>query len=143
MKTSEFIKRVRNLGFDVVVAEEIPNGLSVCTVYSGYVLAVVSTVEQDVMRLTTTSMGLIKLCVEYAETPIHERDDVKKYIVKLPDPYNLSTERSYTLVRTSNGNIIIGRPQTKRIIDNEAYHLTEEEVKRNHAYLWQFAEEVK
>lgn len=137
MKTSEFISKVESLGYQANVCEfwiDVTDRFGVKGVVftNGYNLA-----------LSTNNIDLVKICVEYAETPILERRDVKKYIAKIPDPENLSTERIYTLVRAFNGNIMISRPQTKRILENEAYHLTEEEIKRNHAYLWQFAEEVK
>ena len=137
MKTSEFISKVESLGYQVNVRE-----FWIDVIDRFGVKGVVFTNGSN-LALSTNNIDLVKICVEYAETPILERRDVKKYIAKIPDPENLSTERIYTLVRAFNGNIMISRPQTKRILENEAYHLTEEEIKRNHAYLWEFAEEVK
>ena len=137
MKTSEFISKVESLGYQVNVCE-----FWIDVIDRFGVKGVVFTNGSN-LALSTNNIDLVKICVEYAETPILERRDVKKYIAKIPDPENLSTERIYTLVRAFNGNIMISRPQTKRILENEAYHLTEEEIKRNHAYLWEFAEEVK
>ena len=139
MKTSDFIQKASELGYyvqweDYFMSVKGYDSQVKCTIHKMY---------QDSLLLTTGDLKLIKLCTEYAETPPHEREDVKKYIAKIPDPENLSTERIYTLVRAFNGNIMISRPQTKRILENEAYHLTEEEIKRNHSYLWEFAEEVK
>ena len=139
MKTSEFISKVKSLHYEYDVSTV--KGFIYIKTYFGTTCARVYTKGRHVL-LDTDNTDLAKLCIEYAETPILERIDVKKYIAKIPDPENLSTERIYTLVRAFNGNIMISRPQTKRILENEAYHLTEEEIKRNHAYLWQFAEEV-
>lgn len=138
MKTSEFVKRVRNLGFDVV--EETTNGLTYCKVYCGFLMAAVSTVEQGVIWLGTTSMDLIKLCIEYAETPLSEREEEKKYIVILPDPNRIG-KRVYALGKNL-GEVIIRNTQRQGLEDSDMYHLTETEIKRNHEYLWQFAKEV-
>lgn len=141
MKTSEFVKRVRELGLDVI--EETPNGITVRTMYSLITRVIVSKAVKDTLMLNTTNIELMKLCIEYAETPIHEREDVKKYVVVIPDKENESKERVYALARVGDGRIMINRPKIKDLRQNERYHLTEEEIKRNHSYLWQFAEEVE
>ena len=139
MKTSEFIKRVRNLGFDVV--EEIRNGLTYCNVYGGFLMAAVSTVEQGEIWLGTTSMDLIKLCIEYAETPLSEREYEKKYRVRIPD----SPERTpvYALCKLVNGCVVINQTNENNFQEHDRYRLTEAEIKRNHEYLWQLAKEVQ
>lgn len=134
MKTSEFVKRVRNLGFDVV--EETRNGLTYCNVYGGFLMAAVSTVEQGEIWLGTTSMDLIKLCIEYAETSLSEREEEKKYYVILPDPRNDGT-RCQALYKGLYG-IFIGY-----VYRRDLQGFTEAEIKRNHEYLWQFAKEVE
>ena len=64
MKTSEFKKRVKELGFKVV--EETPNGISVRTIHSELIKAIVSKVLEDNLMLNTSSIKLMKLCIEYA-----------------------------------------------------------------------------
>ena len=133
MKTSEFKKMVEELGFKVV--EETPNGISVRTIHNELIKAIVSKVLEDTLMLNTTSIKLMKLCIEYAETPIEEREDEKKYTVVLPDPKN-GYDVKYMLTK-QNGEVTILRAHRCHLTP-----LTEAEIKRNHEYLWQFAKEV-
>ena len=133
MKTSEFKKMVKELGFKVV--EETPNGISVRTIHSELIKAIVSKVLEDNLMLNTSSIKLMKLCIEYAETPIEEREDEKKYRVVLPDPRN--NEDFKYMLKNRCGSIEIGFCHKSYLAG-----LTEAEIKRNHEYLWQFAKEV-
>lgn len=138
MKTSEFISKVESLGYQANVCE-----FWIDVIDRFGVKGVVFTNGSN-LALSTNNIDLVKICVEYAETPILERrEDVKRYVVVIPDNENESKERVYTLARVSDGRVMINRPKIDNLRDNERYHLTEEEIKRNHVYLWQFAEEVK
>ena len=134
MKTSEFKERVKELGFKVV--DETPNGISVRTIHSELIKAIVSRVLKDTLMLNTASIELMKLCIEYAETPISEREEEKKYIVILPDPKNDGTH-CQALYKGLHG-ICIGY-----VYRYDLQGFTEAEIKRNHEYLWQFAKEVQ
>lgn len=134
MKTSEFKKRAKELGFKVV--DETPNGISVRTIHSELIKAIVSRVLKDTLMLDTASIELMKLCIEYAETPISEREEEKKYRVVLPDPKN-GYDVKYMLTK-QNGEVTILRAHRCHLTP-----LTESEIKRNHEYLWQFAKEVQ
>ena len=138
MKTSEFKKMVKELGFKVV--DETPNGISVRTIHNELVKAIVSRVLKDTLLLNTTSIKLMKLCIEYAETPIEEREEEKKYRVRIPD----SPERTpvYALCKLVNGCVVINQTNESNFQEYDRYRLTEAEIKRNHEYLWQFAKEV-
>ena len=137
MKTSEFISKVESLGYQVNVRE-----FWIDVIDRFGVKGVVFTNGSN-LALSTNNIDLVKICVEYAETPIHEREDIKKYVVVIPDKENESKERVYALARVDDGRVMINRPKIENLRQNERYHLTEEEIKRNHAYLWEFAEEVK
>lgn len=139
MKTKEFIKRVEGLGYRVM---KFPP-LSVYEVFRRDWLSAAIPMDAEALTLTTTNdLAFAKLCIEYAETPIAEREEVKKYRVELPDSENLARERVYALAKTCEGNIVINRV-TKNNFNNERCRLTEAEIKRNHEYLWQFAKEVE
>ena len=138
MKTSEFKSKLMEMRYWVY---ETGTALNIRSSF-GKLCAVVSTVSGE-FELNTVDLGLIKTCIEYVETPIQEREDIKKYVVVIPDKENESKERVYALSRVGDGRIMINRPKIENLSQNERYHLTEEEIKRNHSYLWQFAEEVK
>lgn len=140
MKTSEFKKRLQELGFYYVDYRTVTKVHSKDTKQTTH--ASISRDLSNIVEINTPNIDVAKICIEYAETPISEREEEKRYIVIIPDPESFSEERVYVLVRAFNGSVMIGRPQEKRIYENEAYHLTESEIKKNHAYLWQFKKEV-
>ena len=135
MKTSEFIKRVEGLGYQTYACEFW------ITVTDRFGLKGTVFTKDFKIALSTTDFGLIKICVEYTETPIEEREEEKKYIVVLPDPE--SEGSSFALARTVNETIVINVAKKSNIETLKRYKLTEAEIKRNHEYLWQFAKEVE
>lgn len=77
-----------------------------------------------------------------------EIDMVKKeerlYKVIIPDPEKKSQARVNGLMRTEDNRINIGNINKEAFRTNrENVCLTEEEIKRNHSYLWQFAMPVE
>jgi len=137
MKTSEFIKKVGEMGYQIsnaVVGFKILDRFDKCVAY-------ISRVDKSYVFLMTDNYQLIKLCIEYAETPIAEREDKKKYMVRIPD----SPERTpvYALCKLVNGCVVINQTNESNFQEHDRYRLTESEIKRNHEYLWQFAKEVK
>ena len=131
MKTSEFISKVESLQYDVSTVE----GFIYIKTYFGTTCARVYTKGRHVI-LDTDNMNLAKLVIEYAETPISEREEEKKYRVVLPDPKN-GQDVKYMLTK-QNGEVTILRAHRCHLTP-----LTEAEIKRNHEYLWQFAKEVQ
>ena len=136
MKTSEFKKRVIELGY---FFEDMPWEIIVSYPHKGTYVNL-SKGNNDIV-LDTRDIELAKLCIEYAETPLSEREDEKKYIVILPDPKRIG-KRVYALGKNL-GEVIIRNTQREDFKDSNTFHLTEAEIKRNHEYLWQFAKEVR
>ena len=98
MKTKEFIEKVEKLGCEVEV------GVGVTVNAKGIEIAYVS--GQNQYEMTTLHAGrmslssyvkepgrLFDLIVEYARTPLEEREEPKKYYLRLPDVF---TESCYS-----------------------------------------------
>jgi hypothetical protein len=138
MKTSEFIRRLgsRYRAVSVNYGQQLK-------VVDGFYdeFAVISCLKQSDVFLSMNDITLAKLCIEYAETPIEEREEEKKYRVRIPD----SPERTpaYALCKLVNGCVVINQTNESNLQEHDRYRLTEAEIKRNHEYLWQFAKEVK
>jgi len=137
MKTKEFIEKVEGLESYSVVIDR--GYAKICNRRKDINFAEVSMHQTNYLEVSSFNYKLIKLCLEYAETPIVEREEVKKYTVVLPDP-----ERAATIIALAKIEkfIIIGVEEIGHPLPNN-YHLTEAEIKRNHEYLWQFAKEVE
>lgn len=65
----------------------------------------------------------------------------EKYRVELPDPEKNSNK--VVLMRTQDGRVVINKVKAEHFYEKEEIKLTEKEIKRNHEYLWVFAEEVE
>lgn len=89
MKTSEFIKKVKELGYDIKISGE-----DVIIKHDGCIFAMISRTSPYTMS-TYTAFGakhadeLLDLCVDYVKTPIEERETEKekekKYYLKILD----------------------------------------------------------
>lgn len=88
MKTKEFIKRVEELGFRV---QELNNIINICNYKEGVYLVTID--KHNQFMLDNRCKGymdlgdydkseLLKLCYEYAKTPIEEREEPRKYYLK-------------------------------------------------------------
>lgn len=137
MKTSEFKRRTRELGYRTC---ENAAWLDVIA-FNHHIPEVQVNTAIDAIRVNTTNKEIIKLCIEYAETPLSDREEEKKYIVRIPD----SPERTpvYALCKLVNGCVVINQTNENNFQEHDRYRLTEAEIKRNHEYLWQFAKEVQ
>ncbi|GEM_PF-5704140 len=135
MKTSEFKKRLGELGFFIAETEGVIDALTLGGKFCARVYK-----DKPKVVLSTDSTKLAKLCIEYAETPIEEREEEKKYRVRIPD----SPERTpvYALCKLVNRCVVINQTNESNFQEHDRYRLTEAEIKRNHEYLWQFAKEV-
>ena len=105
-------------------------------------IAVVWMKANRLMLTTAYGIPFIKLCLEYAETPIEEREEEKKYIVILPDPEQNSLHVR-ALCKAGINRVIIGFDNELIVKKQGSFRLTEAEIKRNHEYLWQLAKEVE
>lgn len=77
MKTSEFIKKVEKLGYSIF------KGSSVLYIRANELtLGLVSLEKMYYMDLETELKELFDLCIEYAQTPIEEREEEKKYYLQ-------------------------------------------------------------
>lgn len=68
-------------------------------------------------------------------------EEEEKYRVELPDPEKNSNK--VVLMRTQDGRVVINKVKAEHFYEKEEVKLTEDEIKRNHEYLWVFAEEVE
>ena len=141
MKTSEFIRRLGSRYR--VVSFNYGHLIKIVDSFCDEV-AVISCLKSSDISLSTKDIGLAKLCIEYAETPIEEREEEKKYTVILPDSEpDYPTSLRYVLYRTDSDKIAIVHAIKSKLDIGDMFHLTESEIKKNHEYLWQFAKEVK
>ena len=132
MKTSEFKKKIEAFGLKVTKRSDV---FDIHDEY-GTRYASINRLIGECVSFNTSRIYLIKLCIEYAETPISEREEEKKYRVVLPDPKN-GYDVKYMLTK-QNGEVTILRAHRCHLTP-----LTEAEIKRNHEYLWRFAKEVQ
>lgn len=127
MKTSEFTKWLDDSEFWYI---EEPYEIEV----NGF-LSVMKT-NHKILFYTETEVinvdkDLLKKAIEYAETPILEREDKKEYIIKIPfyiDSFGMNTYNFSIHQDKDNSKII---------------HFTEKEIKAIDERLMAFAEEVK
>ena len=138
MKTSEFKKKIAEEGYRT---SDNKRTISVFT-KNGADVAVIDCYLPEYFYMNTSNIQIAKLVIEYAETPIEEREEEKKYIVVLPDPEDGSNLK-IVLARTQDKRIALNVAMIKRTREWIRFHLTEAEIKRNHEYLWQFAKEVQ
>lgn len=81
MTTKEFIKRVERLGYRAVMR---PNGVAVKTTGNGTIAFICVSAEHkiDSYNALTISVELFDLMVEYAKTPVKEREEPEKYYLR-------------------------------------------------------------
>ena len=81
MKTKEFIKRIESIGYKMVKTDWYIN------IYDKYNIteqvASVNIYAERQLSISNAFYDLTKLIIEYAETPLDEREDEKKYNVKV------------------------------------------------------------
>lgn len=84
MKTKEFIKRVKELGYNCFTNE------SYIFVSKGYpLIATIALHKMYCITLYTDDNKLGELCIEYAKTPIEEREEEEKfYLQKMKSFYD-------------------------------------------------------
>lgn len=87
MKTKEFIKKIEKMGYDIEIAYD-----TIRVTYAGGILARIDKVKPYTLDTKATFevkhvKELFDLCVEYASTPIEEREEEKKYYLRLKDDF--------------------------------------------------------
>lgn len=95
MKTKEFIKRVKELGYNCFTNE------SYIFVSKGYpLIATIALHKMYCITLYTDDNKLGDLCVEYAKTPIEEREEEEKfYLQKMRSFYDAYCNEKYTFLK--------------------------------------------
>lgn len=120
MKTKEFIRKVKKLGFNVNVKNikgiwiENSNGSNVAYVcrYKMYEFDTVFFAFENIPELKKVS--LFNLLVEYASTPLDEREEPQKFYLQLTTLIATGTE-NYLNHNTTNGSFVLsGRCQTPK-----------------------------
>lgn len=155
MKTKEFIKRVEELGFDVEISREVEiNREDVLIKRDGCIFAMISRISPYTMS-TYTAFGvkhadeLLDLCVEYAKTPIEEREEEEKfYLQKIRSFYdNYDEEEAFLTLDISNNFFMLSDPReyncyktrfTQKEIDEikKKYHTDLSEFKQVEVEKW-------
>ncbi len=79
MKTSEFNANIGSLGYYPDHREYF---IYVKEPRTGDVKCTISKYQHDSILISTGDINLIKVCLDYAETPIHEREEVKSISLK-------------------------------------------------------------
>lgn len=138
MKIVDFIKEVEKVSKYFKVLDE-EYAVRVVMEVTGQTYATVWKSDVNIMELNTSSVELIRLCMELAETPVEEREAVKKYNVILQDK-----DGEVFMLRKTENDIRIDmatEPYVNR--ESESWVLTEQEIKENHEYLWPLRKEVQ
>ena len=138
MKTSEFKKKITEEDYRT---SDNTRTISVFT-KNGADVAVIDCYLPEYFYMNTSNIQIAKLCIEYAETPIEEREEEKKYRVELPDAERWDNT-VVALKKNMDEKIAIWSVYHPAFEGQVSFHLTEAEIKRNHEYLWQFAKEVQ
>ena len=94
MKTKEFIKRVKELGYNCLTNE------SYIFISESYTtIATIAIHKMYCITLYTNDNKLGELCMEYARTPIDERDDEEKfYLQKIESFYDEEYDEEYAFL---------------------------------------------
>lgn len=90
MKTKEFIEKVEELGFAVSTVENyyvILNKILVCAEICR------TSNRVNLFHECLEKNDLLKICVEYAQTPLTEREEEKKYYLRMKDTFYASAYR--------------------------------------------------
>lgn len=93
MKTREFVEKVERLGFNASERGEE----KIVVLFGVREVATVSTCEMYAMNTSWWTFydldlpvrrKLFELLVEYAETPIHEREEERRYLIEFPKGFH-------------------------------------------------------
>ena len=152
MKTKEFIKSVEALGFQTHVREK---EIRVCDEMRGYGIdSPMFILTSDLPEVYTQNelyisslerRGVLKLIVEYLDTPNSEREEEKKYLVKFPNIKRSGLPIILTKVNwDGSGYTTMDWPCESYIEKHpEQFTFTEQEIKAIDERYFLFAEEVK
>ena len=152
MKTKEFIAKVEALGFQTHVREK---EIRVCDEMRGYGIdSPMFILTSDFPEVYTQNglyisslerRGVLKLIVEYLDTPNSEREEEKKYLVKFPNIKRSGLPIILTKVNwDGSGYTTMDWPCESYVEKHpEQFTFTEQEIKDIGERYFLFAEEVK
>ena len=152
MKTKEFIKSVEALGFQTHVREK---EIRVCDEMRGYGIdSPMFILTSDLPEVYTQNelyisslerRGVLKLIVEYLDTPNSEREEEKLYRVKFPNIKRSGLPIILTKVNwDGSGYTTMDWPcESYAEKHPEQFNFTEQEIKDIDERYFLFAEEVK
>ena len=152
MKTKEFIKSVEALGFQTHVREK---EIRVCDEMRGYGIdSPMFILTSDLPEVYTQNelyisslerRGVLKLIVEYLDTPNSEREEEKLYRVKFPNIKRSGLPIILTKVNwDGSGYTTMDWPCESYVEKHpEQFTFTEQEIKDIDERYFLFAEEVK
>ena len=152
MKTKELIKSVEALGFQTHVREK---EIRVCDEMRGYGIdSPMFILTSDLPEVYTQNelyisslerRGVLKLIVEYLDTPNSEREEEKKYRVKFPNIKQSGLPIILTKVNWDGSGYMTTDCPCESYIEKhpELYTFTEQEIKDIDERYFLFAEEVK
>lgn len=120
MKTKEFKKIVEELGYDIEINRE-----DVLIKRDGCIFAMISRILPYTMSTYTAfevkhADELLDLCVEYARTPIDQREDNEyedEESIRIESFYNHIGERRYRIIRLETGEVHDGNGYGYKSVD--------------------------
>lgn len=135
MKTKEFIEKVEELGFR---AEESDSGIDVINGVFQHLCHVSKTfrfvLDTDWTEFEeageATREDLYKLAVEYANTPLEEREEEKKYVYKFPFNVIYETKKDLYVFKILYGGLNLSNAAVHDPEINSRYHFTDKEVEK-------------
>ena len=127
MKTSELVRVVEENGFDFIKGTE---NIYVCTI-SDWLISInkencISINEKRALN-TQKSRNVMKAIIEYVETPIEKREEVKKYYFELCDGIDKNEDDRYLTVDVHDGVFFLYK--YKRIFTENEINSFPKEIK--------------
>ena len=135
MKTNEFIKKVNELGFNVIEKQFIYANETWLIVREAE-HATIMGVEKNTRYMIAIDHGrfeyldddtkeeLFNIAVEYAKTPIEEKKEEKKYYLRLPI-FGYDDEQNYLNLERDTGKYLFG---SKKNIDGYQTQFSQKEI---------------
>ena len=145
MRYSEFEREVRKLGYKAEDTNSAVRLKDSC----GMIVAEINKKHQyrfDTEWDKDIKEELFNLIVKLAETTPEDREEEKKYYVKMKNMFR-SGQQVYLMQDRSNKNKVgidwSEENYIKKIANRGSFHFTEKEIKEIDERYWPFAEEVK
>lgn len=124
MKTNEFIEKVEELGYDIEI--DWPTIFIKC---DGCILARVDkarayTINTKAAFEVKNAEELFDLCVEYARTPIEEREEEKKYYLRMSDGFYIVCDKYLNFNKSAKHYVLHSKHQN----DSYKTQFTQKEI---------------